>query len=96
MFAILLESDLYDASDELGALHQFETQTLHSRTLSGAYFLQIDEIFNAGASNENRQSESGNRFLKIFLTDGCQQVRYKHFSDDAHQHFNVVDWNRDF
>ena len=44
--------------------------TFHKQVLAGSHVLQVNEIFNAGASLEHREQENSGRMLKLSLTDG--------------------------
>ena len=48
---------------------------LHNVYLKGPFIVQIDEMFNIAGTTEKRYSDGSGRMLKIFASDGCQNVR---------------------
>ena len=49
---------------------------LHDVYLKGPYILQIDEMINIANTIDKRHTDGPGRMLKIFATDGEQNVRF--------------------
>jgi hypothetical protein len=67
---------------------------LHNVYLKGPFIVQIDEMFNIAGTTEKRYSDGSGRMLKIFASDGCQNVRrsaaYLYSIAVSHINYSIV------
>ena len=74
LFGLYLDADIHEVNNGESAL-PCGFNTLKNGRLQDPVVLQIDEIVNVAASADNRYGVNGARMLKLFLSDGVNNVR---------------------
>ena len=75
IYQLLLTSDYHEIYDESANSIPCEISSTIRGSISKPFVLQIDEIVNVGASTDQKLTSHCSRLLKIYMTNGHQNVR---------------------